>query len=242
MPRGQPDFGLYTATPVASGISDPGEAAARLGGINIYDRRGWTVWMDDFESPSLNWFATFGVPGEKPVLSTAQKWMGAQSVYFSCPAGAAPESTLYRYFPLIKQGKFGIEFWLSGYTLTTAYFFLGLDIYDGVDNILAEMKIDLETNIISINTAAGWKAVATGSFETAITPLFIPVKLVVDMDTNKYVRLLVGATEFDISTHSMIDFGDTTKEYFQCLFRLYGDADGDMYAWLDNFILTQNEP
>lgn len=242
MPRGQPDFGLYTQTPVASGISDPGEAVARLGSINIYDRRGWTVWMDDFEAPDWKWNVGSIVPGLNPLLVTTQKWMGVQSAYLDCPAGAAPISTMEKYLPLIRQGKFGVEFWVSGKILTPGHFSLELSIFDGTDHITAALAIDTEANTVSIWSAGAYHVIDRNSFQPDRPSLFIPVKLVLDVDTNKYVRLLVGATEYDITAYAMTFIAATADKYILSYFRLYGDNVGDMYIWLDNFIYTQNEP
>jgi len=242
MSRGQPDYGLYTDTPVASGISDPGEAAARLGSINIYDRRGWTVWMDDFEAPSLKWHSFFTAPGGIAVLSTTTAWMGIQSVFLNVPAGLLAESYIDRIFPLIRLGKVGFEFWLQGVTKAPGYLRLRVDIYDGSTPYRTELLYDTTAEIIYINTPAGTIPIATGVFMAASSFYFLPVKLVVDMDTDLYTRLIVGAREFDISTHSAVALAASGDRYIHVYFYVHGEATIDKWMYIDNFIMTQNEP
>lgn len=242
MPRGQPDYGIYTETPVASGISDPGEAAARLGSINVYDRRGWTVWMDDFESPSLKWPATSSVGSPDPLLSTVEQWMGEQSVYFATVAGAGEHSTMEKLFPLVRLGRVGIEFFVRLECRTPGYLQCILHIFDGVNISTATLRLDNQARTASIITPAGTIVIATNCFPTIPNKVWIPVKLVVDMDTDLYNRLLIGEREYDISAHALVPGAVTTNRFLDVSIRLIGDAIAVMYAYLDNFILTQNEP
>lgn len=242
MPRGQPDYGLTTQTHVASGISDPGEAAARLGSINVYDRRGWTVWMDDFEAPNSSWMAAFVLPGVSPVLATTASWMGVQSMYFSSAIGFG-QSELAKWCPLLRLGRMGVEFWVRGYTRTPGYFRCLIDIYDGVNQTRAEVRVDFEASTVSIVTPLGTFVIDTGAFPAAVAMMpFVPIKVVVDMDTDMYTRLLVGSSEYDISMNALVNIGVTTDRIIRAYFNLQGGPAAATYTWLDNFILTQNEP
>jgi len=242
MVRGQPDFGIYTQTPVASGISDPGEAAARLGSINVYDRRGWTVWMDDFEHPDLKWAAINFGGGTLPILSTTLSWIGAQSLYFTIGAALNDLSQILRYFPLVRLGKIGIEFWIALNNGVNNYFRLQLNIRDGTNVSSAELRLDSATRTATIVTPLGNIVVATFCFPTLPLQLFIPVKLVVDMDTDQYVRLMIGSDEVDISAHSLMGIGLNTDKLLRVYLDLNNAGGGAGLAYLDNFILTQNEP
>ena len=62
MPRGQADFGQYAVKEVSASISDMGEVAARLGSIDIYDKRGDVVFFDNFEGAFLRWNRSVPLP------------------------------------------------------------------------------------------------------------------------------------------------------------------------------------
>ena len=242
MPRGQPDYGLYTQTPVASGISDPGEAAARLGGINVYDRRGWTVWMDDFEAPALRWGTAIVAPGSIPVLSTTRAWMGIQSVYLAVPAVNGARSAINRTFPLVRLGRIGIELFTYLNVTTPSYLMILLTIYDGSNESYAELHLDNLARTATLITSIGPIPVATKCFPLVPLIAFIPVKLVVDMDTDRYVRLLIGPDEIDLSTYLMVLGPATDVKMLGLTCWLEGNVAGVSNGYIDNFILTQNEP
>ncbi len=242
MPRGQPDYGLYTDTPVASGIADPGEAAARLGSINVYDRRGWTVWMDDFEAPALKWVTVTSVGGTDATLSTTRAWMGIQSVNIITAAVAAENSRIYRYFPLLRTGKLGIEFFLHLQAVVDGYFRLYVNIYDGINNSRLELLLDEQAQTATIVTAAGDVIVSTTAFNTVFYRHFVPIKIVVDMDNDRYTRLMIGSQEIDISAHALVIVGASAERMLNVDLGLFGNATGTQGAHLDSFILTQNEP
>ena len=204
MPRGQPDYGITTQTPVASGISDPGEAAARLGSINVYDRRGWTVWMDDFEGPVLKWNTNIIGDTTEPVLSTDWSWMGEQSVYFVTAAVDDEFSGMNRIFPLLRTGRVGKEFFIRHDSYTPFYFRSQVAIHDGTNQSRSELRLDTQAQTATIVTAAGNIVVATNCFNTVFGRTFMPVKLVIDMDTDHYVRLMIGPREWDISAHELV--------------------------------------
>ena len=242
MPRGQPDYGLTTQTPVATGISDPGEAAARRGSINVYDRRGWTVWMDDFEAPNLKWAVSSSAGSVDPVLTTADFWMGAQSLYFTTVAGAAEWAMMQRRFPLVRLGRVGIELFLLLSVKTPGYMQIQQTIYDGTNISRAQLRLDNEARTATIVTPAGNIPVATNAFNAFPNNIWTPVKLVVDVDTDHYTRLMIGPEEIDLSSHALVAVGVTNHRLIWQEIILRGDAGAIMYAWLDNFILTQNEP
>ena len=150
MPRGLPDYGMYQSVALAAGMADMGELAARLGSINVYDRRGWTFWQDDFEAPVLRWDASFGRGGNRPILSSAFAYMGGQSALLSCGAGIDPSSKIGRGFGLISKGMIGMEFWVQANIDSPAYLEAKLDILDGINNTSGLLKYDSEAGKISI--------------------------------------------------------------------------------------------
>jgi len=243
MPRGQPDYGLMTQTPVASGISDPGEAAARLGSINVYDRRGWTVWMDDFEAPVLKWTGAIALTGEFPVLSSATSWMGAQCVYFDAPTGISSRSMIIRMFPLVRRGRIGVEVFVCGTTEMPGYLWMQAEIDDGVNSYIAQWRLDTTNRNLFIVSGGINRLIATNVYGQVTNHNFLPIKLVIDMDTDFYTRLMVGADEYDISAYPM-DFGGLAAlSYVDIRIGVYGTgAPIDCSGYADNFILTQNEP
>lgn len=242
MPRGQPDYGLYTQTSLAAGIADPGETAARLGSINVFDRRGWTTWLDDFEAPIVKWdrFNAFG--GLYPVLSSDFALSGAQSIKLENGLGATSYSRIIHGFGLIRLGKIGNEFWVQAKNVANAILIALLEIYDGVNHTRATITYNINAGTIAITTPLGVIVVATGIYMVGNLNYWVPIKYVVDMDTDYYTRLMVGADDIDLSSHQLVTIAPTTNKVISSYITLYGNAVATTWAYIDNFIFTVAEP
>lgn len=201
-----------------------------------------TVWEDEFESPALKWIPASNFGGTNPVLSTTQAWKGVQSVYFVTVAAGATWAQIERRFPLFKIGRVGIEFFTYLNSRTPGYLLASARIYDGSNISEALLRLDSQAKTATIITPVGPIVVATLSFNPAATRSWIPVKIVADMNTDRYTRLLIGPQEIDLSTHLLVPGVASTDKLLRVRFDLIGDAAGAMTAYVDNFILTQNEP
>jgi hypothetical protein len=168
--------------------------------------------------------------------------MGIQSLYFVTAAIAAHWAAAVRFFPLVRRGKVGIEFWILLSTLTPNYFGLSVDIHDGTNVYTFVLRLNTQAKTATIVTPLGNIVVATNCFNTALFNVWTPVKIVVDTDTDRYIRLMIGPDEIDISAHGLTGGGATTDRLIFCDLRLNGSAAGVGSAYVDNFILTQNEP
>lgn len=242
MPRGQPDYGVYQQQQAIVGLADIGEGAARLDAINVFDRRGFTVWQDDFEAPVLRWARGKVTTGQLAVLSTTTFFSGIQSVLLNVPKGVTPNSYISRHFPLIRLGRVGVEFWLQGLTKAPGHFDAIIEIYDGVTPTSAHLVYVSDTDTISIWTGGVLTPIATNVWMSVFHHYFLPIKIVADMDTDYYTRLIIGETEYKLSTYPLTVLAPSAWRAILIWFYVFGSDADDMHMYLDNFILTQNEP
>jgi len=243
MVHGAPDYGIYAIrTAPIVGLADLGEAVARMGAINIWDRRGFTILQDDFESPVLRWLASNVAPGDKPVLSSSEVRMGSQSCLLNAPPGAGSESYITKILPLLRKGRLGFEIWVQARAYIDGYFYWKLWQKDGSNIAYAEFRLDTVANNIKIRTPDGYEEVLTDVYSTEAKHFFLPIKIVIDTNTDKYVRLLVSSHEVDLSAYSLLDMGDTTDRKLEIRYGCLGCALANFYAYVDNFIFTQDEP
>lgn len=201
-----------------------------------------TVWSDDFEAPVLKWVPNSSVGGTNPIPSSTQVWVGAQSIYFVTAAVAGEWAEIRQRFPLLQLGKVGIECFMLLSTFTPGYMRFRIDIFDGTNVTTAELHLDHQAQTATIITPLGPIVVATKCFNLGPERVFMPVKLVVDMDTDLYTRLLIGPQQIDLSTHSLANPIPSTDKLEEVSIRLVDVAGVGMWAYVDNFILTQNEP
>ncbi len=236
------DYGVSEVSGVHPLLSDLGELAARLGSIVRYDRRGLVFLLDDFESPTLNWLASSNAGGTDPVLSSVSVWEGAQSVYLATAAEASTYAAIQRNFPLVRSGKIGIECTALLGIHTPGYLRARMLIYNGTNYLRAELRLDNEAGTATIVTPSGNIEVATNCFPPLLSNCFMPVKLVVDIDTGLYTRLIIGPTEYDLSAYSLVTVGAATDIVIIVQVYLQGDVVEVMSTYLDNFIYTNSEP
>ena len=220
MARGAPDYGIYQRPGIAE----------------------QAVWVDDFEPPVLRWTPGSSVGSPNPVLSQVEQWKGVQSVYFATVLGAGEFSVIQKNLPLIRPGKIGFEQWIRLETLTPGYLMLSFLIADSTNIVEAQLRLDSQAQTASIVTPAGVIPIATNCIPALPIRVWIPVKLVVDTVTDMYDRLFIGSQSIDLSTHALALIGPIADSYITAYLRLEGDAIGAMNAYLDNFILSQNEP
>lgn len=241
MARGQPDFGMYAPKTVGATLADMGELAARLGSIDTYDRRGDIVLLDDFEGPVLKWVKALTAPTYIILDSTTVR-SGSQAVkiHTRAVAGAAPgmNRTLFT----LGSGRLGHEVHFSNPSATLR-FRIYIDHHTGTEVRRAYAQINFTTGELRVTTLAGAAyTVATGLTFPSANFCFIPFKLVMDFDTNKYVRVLLGNVEYDISTIDIQIYGVGESAREVVVVEVYNNAAAEGEIWVDDVIITQNEP
>ena len=71
---------------------------------------------------------------------------------------------------------------------------------------------------------------------------FHNIKLVADLVSGKYVRLLINNTEWDMSAYNFSKVNSTLAARCRATFQLH-DVDGYAFTcWQDDFVYTINEP
>lgn len=242
MPRGQPDFGALQVKTTGATLADMADLAVRLGSIVEYDRRGDIVCIDDFEAPVIRWLDNAG-GGQTVTLSSTSFKSGSQALKLHNIAAAGLGVGIARSFK--KQGtpRLGIEISFSN-PPDTSYLDIHLTHYDGAIRYLAWVQINFSTEEIKVRLHGDtWQVIETALDLFEENFCFTPVKLVMDFEASKYVRLLVGEIEYDISAYTIPWIAGEVTPRELVYFDLGNDATAtaaDIY--LDGFILTQNEP
>lgn len=240
--RGQADFGMYAVKEVSASISDMGEVAARLGSIDIYDKRGDVISFDNFEEPLLKWASTHGVAGSVVILSSTSAKSGSQSIKLVSAAGAGNAAAISKKISILGTERLGVEISFANVD-TAVEFHIDLTYYTGVVYYSASLLIDLNSRKLYVYDEDG-NPVEVATFSLFQSGLFIyyTVKLVIDFKAETYVRLLLGHKEYDISAVSLETAPNLTAPYFFVQIGIWnrGVPGGTMY--IDDYINTQAEP
>lgn len=242
MPRGQPDYGGFQVKTVGATLADMADLAVRLGSIVEYDRRGDIVCIDDFEEPVIRWLDTDDGVQTVRLSSTSFK-SGSQALKLHNKAVAGDGIEIGKSFKKLGSSRLGIEISLSN-PPDTSYFDIHLTSYDGATRRLAWVQLNFSTEEIKVRLHGDtWQVIEPNFIVFEENFCFTPVKLVLDFEAGKYVRLQVGNIEYDISAFTIPWLGSTATPREYVYFALGNDASAtaaDIY--LDGFILTQNEP
>ncbi len=242
MARGQPDYGMYAPKTTTGSLSDMGELAVRLGSIVTYDRRGEVVDFDDFNLPIARWGTVIVGIGSYALYSSSSSKTGSQSMMLHVINGAFEHCGIQKYTNIARSKRVGMEISFSNPS-TEAHLWIYLSYFDGTTTRRGRLKIDFNGQKLYIidRDAAEIEVADTGLFRSAVW-CFYTVKLVVDFDTGKYVRLMFSDREYDISTTLLEEAPSVEAPTYALYYQLANRVATGSSIFLDSHILTQGEP
>lgn len=244
---GLPDYaalsplGQKPAGPIYT-LVDLGELAARLGSIDTFDRRGNVIWMDDFESGIGQWIIDGNVGYSVDWDGNRPKTGG-----FSCKLTTGPvtDDNIYiqKYIGFPVLSAMGIECSFSGET-NWKYLDTCLQLYDGTDFYAATIRYDhVNYKLQYVGADNDYHDIVGGSWACGEEEgYFDTLKFVADFTTGKYKRLLINNQAFDLSKISFYKVAQTAKPLMLALIQLFTGADAAAIGYIDDVIITQNEP
>ena len=194
------------------------------------DRRGNVIWHDDFEE-SFAWEDISGV-GASAARSTDRPYMGAFSLKLLPSANVASAKMLIGQPPMTTS--IGIE---CAFTLDSSItdFTMTLAVYDGTNRYQGKLYY-YDGFLWYIDDAGGFTKVTA-------TPISLyygthyHAKMVIDMNTGKYVRFVFADTEYDL-TESVFATASAISPHLDI--RCSANGTGGI-SYVDDVILTENE-
>jgi len=225
------------------GQIDTGELAARLGSPVTFDRRGNVIWYDDFEGDTLLWEVTGESVGSSAVLDNSWAVKGSQCAKITVGAALPRTETMFRTIPIPQFGKIGYEIALT-FDPDIKYISLIYSYYDGTDVYNPYIRID------NTNDKLQYFDIDTGYTDFDDLPtlkddtkLFNYFKIVADLATGKYIRLIINENVWDMSAYSFDVTGSLgTAPHLYFGVGLISDTAAVYFLRADNVIITQNEP
>jgi len=241
MPRGQPDFGMYAPQTYVAGLADMAELAVRLGSIVIFDRRGKVIELDDCESPKFKWW-TERVGDGALVLDNRTPKSGGQCIKLTSGTANGNYVRIQKSFAPQVSLRVGMECSFC-FPDTDTLFSIYTIWFDGAKRYLASVQIDFNAKTLSY--ATGWFTFTQFATTDAFFPglfCYYPIKLVADYEVRKHARLLLADKEYDISAFALGESDSILKPHYTWGVRLDRRANTGGSIYVDDFILTQDEP
>lgn len=242
MAHGAPDWWGSEPTDTVHMVQDAGELAARLGSPVTYDRRGNVIWIDSFEGGLGGWIPAFsGTGGDVVISSTAQR-TGSYSAKFITGKAVGGNASLSKYHPRPKLCSVGLEVAFAP-TSDQVTVRLQLYHYDGANYHLFSIRYDYPNQRLQyLDNTATWQTMATGvAFYPNYTSWNV-LKLVVDVEDNKYYRVLLNDTGYSLAGVDALTVASVTAPYLGMVIFADGNSATNYVVYIDDVILTQNEP
>ena len=240
MPRDYPD-GAAPIYQVAVKQTDLGQLFLAMTGFQPLDTRGRMVWLDTFQEGIARWELQASGNGAAPIVDTAYPFLGslASKLDSGTLAGAGFSAQRIRLFSDFGQ-RVGFEFGLryasgTGRIVVNVYWLraaaqtrarLTIRPEDG------EILVGPDTNLVSVGNVGAAGAVA----------IWLPVKLVVDFESEKLMRVMVGNTLIDLSAFDTITTTLTGNWQLICEVDSYAWGTGSKVTYLGYGMVTLDEP
>lgn len=251
--EGRGEMFLNDTTDIWGNINTVGlaEVAARLGSGVSFDRRGTVFVLDDFESAPLKWSTNFGTggggTGHSITLSNEYPSRGTGCMKVVPPNVANDYSRAYRLIGGVATHRIGMEANITFKGSLNLKSSIILRAFTGTRQINAGIRFeqDISGGLSYLNNtgAQGHLDASYTSFDTSFSidqNTSYPLKFVVDLDTEKYVRCMFGGTEIDMSSYTPYAANSSYCQRVQA--EVYVVATAAFPVYFNDFILTIEEP
>jgi hypothetical protein len=223
-------------------MQDAGELAVRLGSPVTYDRRGNVVFIDSFEDGLGAWITEAIGTGAAINLSTLSARTGAYSVKLVTGTTASMMTGVSKYQPRPVLGKIGLEASFAAVSADPAVL-LSVYHYTGAGYYLFRLRYEYDTELLEFfNSAGAWETLDSALAFYPDRHSYNPMKVVIDLADNEYDRALFVDAEYNLAGESGYWVAVASAPYLAIGAYAVGEAGGSYTVYLDDVILTQNEP
>jgi len=223
-------------------IADMAELAARLGSPVTYDRRGQVVWLDSGAFGLGPWVTT--VDGTGAAVKVAVGALDASGYALELTAGsdAGASAQVFHRLGVLEAGRFGMEVAVSFVQAGNVCRFELLH-YDGATESAARVQIDnLANELLIYGEGEGWVKIADLAGLGYQYGTYRSCKVVGDLETGYYVRLLFDDEEYDVSSHLLSAGPSAQAPTVEIQVNNLGRAGENDVLLVGRVILTVGEP
>lgn len=224
---------------------DDAELAARLGYPGTEDRRGNVIWMDDFEDtgsrdPTIHWAKS--VDGLGSVAFSPEKaWTGGSSMALVTDPSDGSETIIAKMFSHPIDSTMGAEIHVK-FGDYLPIFMLNIVGYTGSAYWIAAIRYNIGTHTLEYQDKnEDWVTIPQTEYGVTLLEHWFTMKLVIDWTNKEYKRVLFGSTFIDMSGIPMQTDANATRKHIEVYLYLIAVGDNACSAYVDDFILTQND-
>lgn len=240
--HGAPDWAKYRPSSATFPVQDLAELAVRLGSPVAFDRRGDVILLDSFEFGFPGWIATLPTEEASVAITPTTAWHGGYSIKLTTRPVFYSFTQIERFIPYPHISRIGYEYAFS-FDEDVNTIWSRIAVYTGTVRHSAAFKYLPQTQELQIYTKAQvWVPVKTNVVLDADPRHFHRLKIVIDLTTETWVRLLLDDIYLDLSAHAYYLPDDESNPKAHFAFYLRTNVTEHRSAYLDSVIITQDEP
>lgn len=221
---------------------DMGELAARLGSPVTWDRRGEVLFIERGLSGWNAWQKIETGSGGLLQPDTAYAYSSPYSLLIQPGLEAGAQLGVYRDFKPQRYGKLGLE-WCFYPGVIAHYIVFTIEYSQAGLKHDAKIVFDTTAKTMSYWSSAGALVVLdTVDLSTIYNGDAFYLKLVLDVESNMYERVLFNDRFYSLSGIAVRNYTTSTNHRFWVGCYIQPDLAETKRMWLYHFILTGNEP
>lgn len=242
MGRDYPDWGGQYTSGAFFPLFDMAELAARLGSIFTHDRRGNLIWQTSFDNGLSAVTTQTNGAGSLVSIVTTPTDTGNFACKLTAPAVAAGFAQISKTTSLPVSSRYGFSARLIGPDQGGPFTF-HTQINRGTTQYAGAVRATgVVPTTVALLMPAGYTDIFTTDFDFPSTLGYEFFKLVVDVETGKYVRLITAFGEWDLSAYSLSQTAVSAGYSATFTIKLSAPAAVGQSAYIDDMIVTANEP
>ncbi len=242
MAHGSPAWGVGAPKSTVFQLQDMAELARRLGAPISIDGAGNVIDQDDCEHGLVKGSLRTSGTGAGVAVSSTRARSGAKSYALTAGSDDAFLVGFDRRVALPVLSRVGSEMWFSELS-AGSYLSFGLNVRMPTLRYVPEIKYLRATKELQIYQADGtYKTFRTLSALGTAAWEWHGWKLVVDPATGKYVRFTHDQYSDDLSAYSMWSSAAAQTPQVERFITYVGHTGGNDVIYVDDLLLTQNEP
>jgi hypothetical protein len=242
MPHGHKDYGPTSSVSTVYAVLDMAELAARLRSVDTFDRRGNVLFLEDFQGDLAKLQTGTSGSGGSVSISAARARFGSFSCKMTTGDSTGNKAFVAPYLPYQVLSKIGVEFswcpqsWLSKMELLVTH-------YTGSAYYQFYIRWNYTNDSWEYQDSAGaWQTLSPTALYARDVYTFNFTKLVMDLETDQYVRLVANEHTYDLADIAAWTDASSTVPSIIVEVTAYTRADNSCTVYLGHLLVTQNEP
>ena len=240
--HGTPDWADERARSTVYGGIDLAEHASRLGWPGSFDGRGDVIWFDDFESGINKWVKWSQGFGASVLWSPDKPKNGGFSCKLITGSNLTRAAQIRRWFAYPVLSNLGLEF---SFAIDDKLSYMQVDFtaFTGAKVYMARLKYDYENSKLQyMDNLLAFQDIFTNLDLEDTYQTYNTIKVVGDFNAGLWTRVILNEQSSDLSAISLYSSFSATTPQLRPLLYFKSIDDENATNYIDDVIVTQNEP